>query len=337
PTVALTTLCPADRCGFQTRRIPEICRKPPPSRSVCARPCSSASRTSRPRISSLRTTSVNGNRAWTSRLVSGPAGTVRLVRMAPPFTSATSVPRRSRRTSVTRSPTLVSWVLSRLVRASSGTSVRPTTTSSSRSNRAAYARTSSSTEGSGATRRLTSRKRHGLLAGRQRGIEHDVRPWTRGARGVDHRETEEADAQASERHQVLGRGAAERPARAPVDDVGGQPAELRLVHALEEHGRPEIELVVPERRVVQSDRVEHGDYLGALEKGRLDRGRQEVAAQDEDGVRVLAPHLADQCRQARHSAAPASVHRSQHVVVVDLQERQPDQSRIAGWRAWRDA
>ena len=121
-------------------------------------------------------------------------------------------------------------------------------------------------------RALRSEPRDDLLAGGERRIEHDVGPGPRGARGVHHREAEEADAEAAEGQQGLRRGAAEWPARTPVDHVGGEPLELRLLHALGEHRRAEVELVVAERREVQARGVERRDHLGALQERRLDRG-----------------------------------------------------------------
>ncbi len=119
-------------------------------------------------------------------------------------------------------------------------------------------------------RALGSEARDGLLAGRERRMEQDVQPGAGRARRVDHRQAEEADVEAAESHQALRRGAAEGPARPAIDDVRGQPAELRLLHALDEDGRPEVELVVAERREIQAGGVERGDHLGPLEERRLD-------------------------------------------------------------------
>src|SRR2546428_738836 len=83
--------------------------------------------------------------------------------------------------------------------------------------------------------------------------------------------------------------------------------------------------------------VEAAALRAPWENRRLDGGRQNVPARHKTVIRFLAPQLADERRQARHPAAAAAVHRFQHVVVIDLQERQPDQIRIADGRGSREA
>ena len=130
---------------------------------------------------------------------------------------------------------------------------------------------------------------------------------------------------------------AERPARAPVDDVGREPSKLRLLHPLDEHRRPEVELVIAERREVQARGIQRGDHLRALKERRLDRRRQEIARDDEHRVRILALDFSDERRQPRHPAPPAAVHRPEDIVVVDLQEGQPNEIPIRDRRAPRGA
>ena len=179
-------------------------------------------------------------------------------------------------------------------------------------------------------RTLRSEARGRFPADRDGLTEHDIRPGPRGRRAIGRGETEEPDAGTTEREDHLARSAAERPTRAPVDDVGREPAELRLVHALDEDRGAEVELVVAERREVQADRVECRDHLRALEERGLDGRREGVARENEDRVRVLAPDLADERRQPRHPAPSPAIHGLEDVVVVDLQQCQSNEVGVGG-------
>ena len=95
--------------------------------------------------------------------------------------------------------------------------------------------------------------------------------------------------------------------------------------------------MIAERGEVQADGVEGRDHLRALEERGLDGGRERVAGEREDRVRVLALEVADQSGQPRHPAAPAAVHGLEDVVVVDLQQRHVNEVGVGSPAAERGA
>src|SRR3989442_915575 len=305
---------PAGLVGSHTRRTPETWRNPPPWWSACASPCSRARESSRPVISSFITTLANGRSSPTSRRVRGPAGSVRLPRIAPPLMRATSLWSRSRIASATKSPRFVSPLVSPPERASRSAAVRPTTTSRSPSSPRASR--------PGTRRRLAARD--------ARVAEDDVGARARHPRRLGRRQPEETDADAVEGQQEVGRRIAEGAPGGPVHHVGREPHEPRLGDALAQHAGAEVELVVAEGREVEADRVQRGDHLRAAQDPGLAGWRGRAAREDEQGVRVLPPRLADERGEPRHSPPVPAVHGSEDVDVVDLEQRDPDEAGVAG-------
>ena len=132
-------------------------------------------------------------------------------------------------------------------------------------------------------------------------------------------EADEADLHAVHVLHHVRRGAADCGARARVDHVRDDPLPARLAHALNEHVVAEVELVVAERRQIETRGVERGDHLLASEHARGDRRREEIAGEDEQ--RRAAALRRDLPLQRRHAReAPCAVDRRRLVHVVDLEK-----------------
>ena len=90
-------------------------------------------------------------------------------------------------------------------------------------------------------------------------------------------QADEADFQWTELLDQIWRRAADGTARPSIDDVGHDPLPSRFLHPLNQDVVAEIEFVVAERRQVESDSVEGGHHLLALENARRDRWRQKIS------------------------------------------------------------
>jgi hypothetical protein len=116
-----------------------------------------------------------------------------------------------------------------------------------------------------------------LQVGRHRAGDADhlanlhVRSRVRRLLGLGRGETEHPHADPGQREEYVRLGAAERTTRAAIEDVGRDTRERRLAHALGQHGRAEVELVVAEGGQVQTDGVQSGDHLLAAQQRGGDR------------------------------------------------------------------
>ncbi|MEJ2289326.1 MAG: hypothetical protein P8Y02_11945, partial [Deinococcales bacterium] len=106
-------------------------------------------------------------------------------------------------------------------------------------------------------------------------------------------------------------------ARRAIQDVGRQPGEVGLLDALLEDAQTEVELVVAERGVVDAQAVEGLDHLLALEGVGHHRGREQVAREQYQRVRVEGHHLVLDGGDGGSAAAGAAVDALQLVDVVE--------------------
>src|SRR5262250_3341764 len=124
-------------------------------------------------------------------------------------------------------------------------------------------------------------------------------------------------------------GATPRPPCGSVEDVGAEPREARLLHALAEHGGTKVELVIAEYGRIEAKGVPHLDHLAALEERGEQRGRQRVAGEDEQRLWRPGAQFADQGGDAGKTAA--AVHGPELIDVVHEQELDADgRARLAG-------
>ncbi len=81
-------------------------------------------------------------------------------------------------------------------------------------------------------------------------------------------------------HEMRCRAADRLPGRV-VDDVRDHPLPARLLHPFAQHVRPEIELVIAKRGDIEAGDIQRLDHLSALEDGRSDGRRKEVAGEQQ--------------------------------------------------------
>ena len=126
-----------------------------------------------------------------------------------------------------------------------------------------------------------------------------------------------------------------------VEHVRGENRVARLLHALEQDGQAEVELVVPQRRGGDADLVERVDHRPPLELVRQQRSLELVAAVDEQRLagatsRVLADRAhparqpirsADRFVRVRSEEARSGRRKQSAVHVVDADDDQPLQPR----------
>ena len=133
-------------------------------------------------------------------------------------------------------------------------------------------------------------------------------------------QADETDLQRSKRAHDVGSRAANRFAGRRVDHVRDHPLPSGFGHPLQEHIDAEVELVVAERRHVEARGIERRDHLLALEDGRLDRRRQEIARQHHERCPASGGEALLQRRDPRQSSR--AVDRRDRVHVIQLQDRQ---------------
>ena len=123
-------------------------------------------------------------------------------------------------------------------------------------------------------------------------------------------------------------------------DVRGDPRELGLTEEAEELLLLHVELVVPERGVVEPQRIEGGHHLPPRQPlpvhlGRPERGgAKEVAGHDGDGVGVLGLEPPEERAHAGESALAPPCQRRDLVDVVELDDHDLDEAvgdRPARW------
>ena len=154
-----------------------------------------------------------------------------------------------------------------------------------------------------------------------RGREGDVLAGRGQHGGVGREQPEEADPVAAHLHHVqIDR--ADRRLAVAAEDVGTQPRECRLAHALRRDLGAEVELVIAEHRDVGAEQIVQLDHLRALGDAGQHRGRDQVAAEGGDAVRGRRPLPLQQGGQLGEAAAPLL--RRDLVHVVGVQHRDPD-------------
>jgi len=130
--------------------------------------------------------------------------------------------------------------------------------------------------------------------------------------------TDEAHPQTAEGLHHVWRGVTDWLARVRIDDIGDDPLKGRLVHSLDQLIVAEVELVVAQRREIETSGVQRGDHVLASENTRCHRRCEEVARDDQKRRASRLRELLLQRRDSRQAAQAVDRHRG--VDVVDLKK-----------------